>query len=65
MPHAVEISLEVDEDVEDLTLVLHIFLNDDSAVEALFKCDLPSFEPSPFFHQQFLWLNFESGEKVA
>ncbi|KAH3775638.1 hypothetical protein DPMN_177044 [Dreissena polymorpha] len=59
MPHAVEISLKVNEVVEELALILQVFLNDDSAVEDLCHCALPSSESSLLFDQQFLCLTIQ------
>ncbi|KAH3697694.1 hypothetical protein DPMN_085200 [Dreissena polymorpha] len=44
MPQAFESILEVDEIVEELMLVMQVFLYDDSAVENLISCALPSSE---------------------
>ncbi|KAH3897920.1 hypothetical protein DPMN_022116 [Dreissena polymorpha] len=60
MPHAVESFLIFNEVGEELTLVLQVFLNDDSAVEDLFHCAPPSSESSLVFGQQFIGLTFES-----
>ncbi|KAH3808084.1 hypothetical protein DPMN_136434 [Dreissena polymorpha] len=38
MPHAVESFLKVYDVVEEVTLVLQVYLNDDSAVDYLFHC---------------------------
>ncbi|KAH3789608.1 hypothetical protein DPMN_167793 [Dreissena polymorpha] len=59
MPHAVESILKVNEVVEELTLVLHVFLNDNSAVEDMFHCVPPSFESSLLFGHQFISLTFQ------
>ncbi|KAH3836275.1 hypothetical protein DPMN_109645 [Dreissena polymorpha] len=46
--------------MEELTLVLHVFLNDDSAVEDLFHFAQPSSESSLLFDNSFLGLSFPS-----
>ncbi|KAH3827930.1 hypothetical protein DPMN_129876 [Dreissena polymorpha] len=48
MPHAVE-SIFVDEVVEELALVLQLFLNYAPAVDHLFQCAPPSSETSLLF----------------
>ncbi|KAH3705476.1 hypothetical protein DPMN_080551 [Dreissena polymorpha] len=63
VPHAVKSFLNVDEVVEQLTLVLHLFLYEDSA--DLFRCSSPRSEYSLFFDQQFLGLNLKSNEYDA
>ncbi|KAH3714768.1 hypothetical protein DPMN_057468 [Dreissena polymorpha] len=62
MSHTVEIFFEVGVVVEELLLVLQVFLNDDFAVEDMFQCGLPSSESSLLFCQQFLGLTFPSVE---
>ncbi|KAH3819288.1 hypothetical protein DPMN_121022 [Dreissena polymorpha] len=59
MPHAVESFLQVTEAVEELTLVLQVFPNDDSAVEDLFHCAPPSSESTLHFDQQFTGYTFQ------
>ncbi|KAH3786342.1 hypothetical protein DPMN_164449 [Dreissena polymorpha] len=56
MPDAVESFPKVNKFVDELTLVLQLFLNDDSAVEDLFHFAPPSSESSLLFGQQFLSL---------
>ncbi|KAH3821412.1 hypothetical protein DPMN_123176 [Dreissena polymorpha] len=49
MPHAAESIFKINEVVEELTLVLEVFLNDDSAVEDLFYFAPPSSETNLLF----------------
>ncbi|KAH3691910.1 hypothetical protein DPMN_192454 [Dreissena polymorpha] len=51
MPQAVESFLKVNEVVKEFTMVLLVFLNDDSAVENVFHCASPSSESSLLFDQ--------------
>ncbi|KAH3815051.1 hypothetical protein DPMN_143570 [Dreissena polymorpha] len=55
-----DIFLKVNEVVEEVTLVLQVFLDDYCAVEDLLHCTPPSSECSLPFGQQFLSLNFQS-----
>ncbi|KAH3721467.1 hypothetical protein DPMN_064394 [Dreissena polymorpha] len=50
---------KVNEVVEELTLVLHVILNDDSAAEDLFHCVPFNSESSLLFGQQFLGFFFK------
>ena len=66
MPRAVERFLKVNEVVEELKLVLQVFLYDDSVeVEDLFYCATFSSESSLLFRQQFLNHTFQSVEDEA
>ncbi|KAH3691908.1 hypothetical protein DPMN_192451 [Dreissena polymorpha] len=51
MPHAVESFLKVNEVVEEFTMVLQLFFNNNSAVENLFQCAPPSSESSLLYYQ--------------
>ncbi|KAH3804363.1 hypothetical protein DPMN_132647 [Dreissena polymorpha] len=62
IPHAVASFLQVDEGVEELSLVSQEFLNYDTAVADLFQCAPPSSESSLLFGQRFLGLTFQSIE---
>ena len=59
MPHTVESFLKVNEVVDELTLVLQVLLNDDSAVEDLFHCASPSSKSCLLFDQLFLGLTLQ------
>ncbi|KAH3710382.1 hypothetical protein DPMN_069860 [Dreissena polymorpha] len=58
MPSGVEIFFKVDEIVEQLTLVLQVFINDASAVKDQFHYAPPSSESSPLFCHQIFGLTF-------
>ncbi|KAH3838934.1 hypothetical protein DPMN_112351 [Dreissena polymorpha] len=60
MPHACESFLNVIEVLKEVTLVLQVFLNDDSALEGLFYCAPPSSESCLPFGQQLIGLTFQS-----
>ncbi|KAH3781175.1 hypothetical protein DPMN_159001 [Dreissena polymorpha] len=59
MPRAVESFLKVDKVVKELTLVLQLFLNDDSATGDLFHCTKPNSESILLFDWLFLGLTFK------
>ncbi|KAH3769266.1 hypothetical protein DPMN_170516 [Dreissena polymorpha] len=65
MPHAVKSCLKVNQVVLELLLVLHVFLNDDSAVEDLFHCAPLSSESRLLFGKKCLGHTFQSTEDDA
>ncbi|KAH3811376.1 hypothetical protein DPMN_139787 [Dreissena polymorpha] len=64
VPNAVK-SHKVDNVVEEVTLVLQVLLNYDSAVEDLLHCASPSSKSTLRFDHQFLGLTFQSIEYDA
>ncbi|KAH3860184.1 hypothetical protein DPMN_023076 [Dreissena polymorpha] len=65
MPNAIESFLRVHEVVEELTFVLRVFLDFDSAVDDLFHFAPLSCQSSLLFGKQFMCLTFQSIKDYA
>ncbi|KAH3795104.1 hypothetical protein DPMN_148649 [Dreissena polymorpha] len=65
MPVAVQRVLKVDEVVEEVKLLLRVFLNENFEVNDLFHCAQSCSKSNLLFRQQFLGLTFQSVEYDA